>query len=50
MLFQKHFTLLISVSFVDLLKGDLAARVGGWGGGGGRAYLYPLLHLLQTDC
>ena len=44
MLFQKHFILLISVSFIDLLKRDLAARVGG---GGGRAYLYPLL---QTDC
>ena len=48
MLFQKHFILLISASFVDLLKRDLAARVGG--GGGERAYLYPLLHLLQTDC
>ena len=46
MLFQKHFILLISASFVDLLKRDLVARVGG----GGRAYLYPLLHLLQTDC
>ena len=49
MLFQKHFILLISASFVDLLKRDLAARVGGGGAGGG-AYLYPLLHLLQTDC
>ena len=32
MLFQKHFILLISVSFIDLLKRDLAARVGGGGG------------------
>ena len=37
MLFQKHFIWLISVSFVDLLKRDLAARVGGGGGGGGGA-------------
>ena len=29
MLFQKHFILLISVSFIDLLKSDLAAYVGG---------------------
>ena len=32
MLFQKHFILLISVFFIDLLKRDLAARVGGGGG------------------
>ena len=40
MLFQKHFIWLISVSFVDLLKRDLAARVGGGGGEGHTSTLY----------
>ena len=49
MLFQKHFILLISVSFIDLLKSDLAAYVGGGGGGGGGIPLSST-PLLQTDC
>ena len=47
MLFQKHFILLISVSFIDLLKSDLAAYVGG---GGGKGIPLPSTPLLQTDC